>query len=516
MTGELHADGNSPGDLPFLERLIGQFTSLSKDIFIYGLSGSLGQVFSLITVPILTRLLTVDEFGTLDIIYATLGYFAILMGLNIGSGLWRYYYEVPEEDIKDRQQMVSSLLWFVLVIGVPVAVAIAVFGPEISVFLFKKPDHAAAIQLAVFALPIMAIYNLFIGLQRLKRRPKNYLLINVGYSLLYFLLILVFIIGFRKGIPGIFLAQLIAYSCGALATLWLSRDLLAFTFSKKWFFKMAAYGLPLLPAAFLNWSLAAVNRYFLNAHVGVVQVGYYSLASKITLAMTLVVSSFTLAWQPFMLANLEKPEAPKLYTISLNYFVMITLLFGAGLAVFARELVLLIATPAYLPGAALVSLLVLRQILPGVDYITGIGIVVSKKTIFTSLALGAGVLANLASNLLLTARLGIYGAAISELVGVLTNSALVVIISNRLYPISWNKKIITQALLGFLICVSVSMLILRMDLPFQWTSLIRLSLITAYAFYLFTIIDKGQRNVILELSSQFIRHGLKRLHLLVE
>jgi len=217
-----------------------------------------------------------------------------------------------------------------------------------------------------------------------------------------------------------------------------------------------------------------------------------------------------------MLANLKKPEAPKLYRITLNYFVMITLLFGAGLAVFARELVLLIATPAYLPGAALVSLLVLRQILPGVDYITGIGIVVSKKTIFTSLALGAGVLANLASNLLLTARLGIYGAAISELVGVLTNSALVVIISNRLYPISWNKKIITQALLGFLICVSVSMLILRMDLPFQWTSLIRLSLITAYAFYLFTIIDKGQRNVILELSSQFIRHGLKRLHLLVE
>jgi len=62
----------------------------------------------------------------------------------------------------------------------------------------------------------------------------------------------------------------------------------------------------MLPAALLSWSLIAINRFILNNYVGVVQLGYYSLAGKITLAMSLVVSSFTLAWQPFMLSNLKE------------------------------------------------------------------------------------------------------------------------------------------------------------------------------------------------------------------
>ncbi len=234
----------------FLQAMLKQFTSLSKDVLIYGLSGSLAQVFGLITIPILTRLLTVGEFGTIDVINATIGYFAILMGFNIGSGLWRYYYEVPETDLKNRQRMVSSLLWFVLGVGAPIALVISALAEDISVRLFDKPDFALAIQLAVLALPLMAVYNLFIGLQRLKRRPLTFLSINLGYSLLYFVLVLVFIGGFKVNIQGIFLAQLIAYSCAGLVAIWLGRDLLVFTFSKEWFYKMASYGLPMLPAAF--------------------------------------------------------------------------------------------------------------------------------------------------------------------------------------------------------------------------------------------------------------------------
>jgi len=63
----------------------------------------------------------------------------------------------------------------------------------------------------------------------------------------------------------------------------------------------------------------------------------------------------------------------------------------------------------------LICILLFRYILPGAEYITGVGIVISKKTIYTSLALAAAVVANLLVTLVLTPRYGILGAAFAEI-----------------------------------------------------------------------------------------------------
>jgi O-antigen/teichoic acid export membrane protein len=507
-------DSQEPGEVSgqpsFLQAMLKQYTSLSKDILIYGLSGSLGQLISLVTVPILTRMLTVGKFGSVYLIYATVGYFSILMSFQIGAGLWRYYYEVPEDDLEDRQRMVSSLLWFVLGVGIPIAVLIASFGRQISIRLFDTPDNALAIQLAIIALPVMSVYNLFIGLQRLKRRPFVYLAISLGYSLLYFVLVATFIGVIKMGIQGIFLAQLLAYSCAGLVALWLGRELVALKFSRDWFAKMAGYGLPLIPGSILNWSLVAINRYYLNANGGVERVGYYSLATNIALAMSLVVSSFTLAWQPFMLANLKSPNARRLYVLTLNYYMMVTLMIGAGLAVFAREIVLIIGTSAYLPSVGLIGILVIRQILPGMDYITGVGIVIVKKTIYISIALGVGVLVILIGNLILSGRFGIYGAALSETCGVLASSVVVYIISNRLFPVRWNLRVVLLAVLGYAAVVLLSFALLGSGLSPGWMLLFKFLLLALYALYLMWLIGTEERKIIIGFLPAFIGMLKKR------
>jgi O-antigen/teichoic acid export membrane protein len=330
----------------------------------------------------------------------------------------------------------------------------------------------------------------------LKRRPQVYLLINLGYSLLYFFLVITFIGVIQVGLQGIFLAQLIAYSSAGLVAIWLGRDLVALTFSREWLYKMAAYGLPMLPAAILSWTLVAINRYYLNAFVGIDQVGYYSLAAKVSLAMSLVVSSFTLAWQPFMLTNLKNPDSPRLYAMTLNYYAMVSLLIAAGLAIFAREIVLILGTPAYLPSIGLVSILAVRQILPGMDYVTSSGIVITKKTIFYSIALGVGVLVNLLGNMLLTMRLGIYGAAISELCGVLAGSIVVFIVSNRLFPVKWNLRLILLFAAGYVVVVFLSFILLRIDLAPGWIFVIKLSVLIIYAIYLMWVIGSSERKLI--------------------
>ena len=273
---------------------------------------------------------------------------------------------------------------------------------------------------------------------------------------------------------------------------------------------MAAYGLPLIPGSILNWSLVAINRYYLNANGGVERVGYYSLATNIALAMSLVVSSFTLAWQPFMLANLKSPNAPRLYALTLNYYMMVTLMIGAGLAVFAREIVLIIGTSAYLPSVGLIGILVLRQILPGMDYITSVGIVIVKKTIFISVALGVGVLVNLIGNLILSGRFGIYGAALSETCGVLASSVVVYIISNRLYAVRWNLRVVFLAVLGYATVVLLSFALLWSGLSPGWMLLFKFLLLMVYALYLMWLIGTEERKIIFGFLPAFIGMLKKR------
>jgi len=511
MSDQTFQEYPESAELPFLQRMLNQFTGLSKDILIYGISGSLGQLFVLFTVPILTRVLTVGEFGALDVIYAVNGYLILVMSFNIGAGLWRYYYEVSADERKDRQRMVSSLFWFVLSVGLPIALVIASFSQELSFYLFDTGEYTLAIRFAVLSMPVTAIYYIFIGIQRMKRRPINYLIINLGYSILYLILVVILVGILRIGLQGIFLAQLIAYSVAALVTIWLARDLLGFTFSKDWFFKMAAYGLPMLPAALLSWSLIAINRFILNNYVGVVQLGYYSLAGKITLAMSLVVSSFTLAWQPFMLSNLKSADARRLYVLTLNYYTIFTLLFAAGITIFAREIVLIIATPAYMASIPLICILLFRYILPGAEYITGVGIVISKKTIYTSLALAAAVVANLLVTLVLTPRYGILGAAFAEIAGFLVGGIVIFLVSQRLYPVDWNLRVISQSLLGYVGVAILSILLLRSPLSLVWFTVLRIAILSLYAAFLLRLIEPDQRKMLYALPRQVYVRVLERI-----
>lgn len=496
-------------ELSLLQRVFQQFTGLSKDFIIYGIGGSIGQVFGLVTVSVLTRVLPVAEYGVTDVIYAVIGYFSIIMSFNIGSGLFRFYYEVPNDALTERKQMVSSLFWFILLIGGSISITAAALGQFISLYLFKTQEYETAIQLAIIGLPLLALYNLFVGMQRLKRKPLNFILLHSLYALIYLGLVFLLVGIYKLGIEGIFIAQMSAYAICLLYGLWLERSLIVPAFSSTWFSRMAVYSLPLLPASFLHWSLVAINRYFLNAYNGPTQVGYYGLASKVSLIMALVVTAFIQSWQPIMLSNIKNPDSPRLYQLTLNYFFIGALMIAGVLTVFAREIFLLLAPPEYLIGIGLIGILVFRQILPGVDYITGAGIVISKRTIFTPISWGLGVVANLFVNLLFTPRYGIYGAAFAEMSGFLIGVLAITFFSYRLFPVKWDLKILSYSLLGFIAVNIITLGLIYTNLNLVLMLILKLGLSGAYILFLAQYIDPAQRKMLLAIPGEIYHriHG---------
>lgn len=479
-------------DDQFVRRMLKKFSGLSKDMLVYGAGGALIQLFGLITVPIVTRLFSPEEYGTIDLIYQSMGYLSVLLGMNVTSGLLRYFYEASTKDPSEQQRMVSTTFWSAAGPSFLAAAILSAFARPFSQWLFNTSEPASALQLAAYTVPLQLLFGLLTALQRLERRPSTYIALNIGYALINYALVITFVAVLRVGLIGIFIAQICAYTVGVLAAMLLANRLIGFAFSWHWMRKVYGYALPMVPAALMTWWLATSNRFFLNTYRGLAEVGYYAVASKIAMAMQFIVQTFILAWEPFMLENLKNPEAPRIYAVALKYYSLGMLAIGAIISAFARDLFLIMAPVSYLPGTALVAFIVLRYILNGAGYITGVGVVAREMSYYYSVALFCGLIANLASNLLLTPRYGIYGAAISEATGIVVSTLVTSYISWRLMPIRWKLVPPALASLGFVLTsiITNNLSSLAESWNMIWLLLIKLALLVVYFSAMALLIER--------------------------
>lgn len=414
-------------------------SSVARNVIIYGIGGVLSQAAGLITLPLMTRFLSSLEYGSIEVITSLTGYFNLLIGLNMMTGLYRFFFEA--EDAEDRKKMVSTTFLFVGLCGALVILTSLLFGEMFSQRLFHDSDHISLIRLAFTALVPVAVYTYSLNLLRLQNKALPYIIIALTVSAIYMGCIVIFVAVLKVGIPGYYFAQIISNTIGTVIALFISRSLLAPSFSMKWFKNLARYSFPLVPGTLFGWSLSANNRMFLNASTSPVQVAYYGLANKATIVITLATQAFCNAWEPTMYSLLNQEEKIKRTLPSmLSLFTYGALSISTLVMTIAREIFLFLAPPEYLAGIGLLGIMQLRWLFTMGVYVIDPGTAKSGKTWWVSVMLGLAVLVNLASNAVLTPRLGLYGAVISELLGYVTAMCGRWIVSDRLFPIDWNRR----------------------------------------------------------------------------
>ncbi len=417
-----------------------QESSVARNVIIYGIGGVLSQAAGLITLPLMTRRLTSLEYGSIEVITSLTGYFNLLIGLNTMTGLYRFFFRA-EEGSDDRKEMVSTTFLFVGLCGIAVILISLLFGGMFSQRLFHDSDHIDIIRLAFAALVPVAAYTYSLNLLRLQNKAMPYIIIALTVSAIYMGCIVFFLAVMKVGMAGYYYSQIISNTIGTVIALFISRNLLTPHFSVKWFKKLARYSFPLVPGTLFGWSLSANNRMFLNASATPVQVAYYGLANKATIIITLATQAFCNAWEPTMYSLLNQEEKIRRTLPSmLSLFTYGALSICTLVMTIAREIFLFLAPPEYLAGIGLLGIMQLRWLFTMGVYVIDPGTAKTGRTWWVSVMLGLAVAVNLASNAVLTPRLGLYGAVISELLGYVTAMCGRWIVSDRLFPISWDHR----------------------------------------------------------------------------
>ena len=425
---------------------------LAGESAIYGLAGIVGALISIFLVPIYTRVFTPADYGVISLLTVFAGLTNMFAVLALDNSSARWFYDTDQT--LDRKATISSWFWCQLSMSTVLALAILVLAPSLSLRLVDSEQHANLVRLVALGIPLFTGGKVIGNWLRYQRRARSAVVFSLAQTLGSIALVILFVVVWRRGLTGLFTAQLISAAVTfAFAVSCLGSWIAPAAFSWQRLRPMLRYSLPLVPAALGLWVMMSMDRFMLKMYSDTKEVGLYAIGSAIASGVALVTVAFTQAWGPFAYSILKQPDSGRVYARVLDLYSFLGCALCAALALFA-PLILRILTPeAYYAAASTVALLAFGTLLDGARFIGGLGCGIAKQSgpSAVSVAIGAGV--NLGLNLLLIPRFGRDGAACATMLGWASSVIYLFRASQQRYyiPFRWGASLASLALAWALI-----------------------------------------------------------------
>ena len=419
--------------------MLNHLRQLGKESLIYGVSGVVSRFLSVLLVPIYARVFSTEEYGYIGLITTTMGLLQIFVVLALDNSAARWFYETDE--IRDRKSTIASWLWCQLSVATVVGLVMIMASEWLGIFILGDPSTGVYFRISGATLPLLTLSTGVINWFRYQRRPTATIIFTITISTTTVLLTILFVVGLKWSLEGIYLAQLISASIGTIAAVLIMKDWINPTYFR-WLRlgEMLRYAIPLIPASIAFWIVNLSSRYFIQAYSTTSEVGVYQLGATIAMVMALVTTAFQQAWGPYGLSIYKQPEARNVYASVFLVYIWLTVSLSTALALFAPEIIRIFATKDYLGASPIVGILAFGYVFIGLNYIANTGPAIVKDMRPLGVAMVGSAVVNIGLNFLLVPKLGKSGSAIATLISLAIVSIYVFYRSQQLYPIPYRFK----------------------------------------------------------------------------
>ena len=389
----------------------------AKDALLYGLGDFGGKVAAFILVPIISRILTPAEYGVLDLLGVSATFVYAVIGMNLLSGLQKYYYLVDGEE---RRMLVTSTVVFLLAVTSCSAALLMLLSRFISSSAFGSAKYHRLIFLYSGTLPVSALVDAMMLLLRLDRRAIVYSAYSIANVTVLPITTYLCVVRLGLRVDGVVAAMLATSTVLSLALVLHHRKQFTRRIDLRRVLDLARFSLPGVPGAVAGNIQNMLPRYFLGFYGGLTAVGLFAMADKVAKIVDMLKSAFNRAWNPFAYSNAGKDDERYLYERVLKFFssgmLLVCLLFG----VFSRQVFWILTPAAYHGAEAYVAGLCLFYVLRVPTLIFSTGLYTSSKVLHTSYLEGVLLLACAVSAFLLVPLWGTSGMVMAmDLSGIL-------------------------------------------------------------------------------------------------
>jgi O-antigen/teichoic acid export membrane protein len=404
------------------------------------------QVINLLLTPLYVAILTTADVGVITLLFTFATVAKVVFRMGLDSGFFRIYYDLDSDEERAR-----------------LAGTVAAFSAAVSTALFLMVVAAAPLVLDVLGLEgagartplILAAADVYAGtfafvplnLLRIQGRARTFAAVNVARNLANTVLKVALVLaGF--GVTGVLWSDFIATALLALGLLPVLVRHARPAFSGQMLRAVLAFGLPKAPHGLMIHALNLADRILLARYRPLDVVGVYDKAYTLGAGVKFGLSPFETAWQPFVLARMRQPDAPRILARVITYAAAAFILLALGIAVFGRELLLALTftNPSFWVGAPVIPVVVLAYLLHGGFLLTSIGIGIEKKARYYPMITAAAAATNIGLNLALIPRFGMMGAAWATVAGYAVMAAFGGFVAQRLYPIPFEWAPLAQVI----------------------------------------------------------------------
>ncbi len=418
--------------------------NLIKGTMVYSLSNIVTKLGSLIFLPIITRLLTKEEFG----IVGTLGPIATLFGVVLGLGLYNAQMK-KYIDLKDDERELGSYMFStcLIIITFNIIVYIFLFTPLAKrlfsyIIDLNTVSYNPLVLITIMIASVNALNTLATTLFRMK---KMYMKVAVGSLISVFttyFLIIFFVKSLKMSVLGYQSANLIAV---ILLLIYYFKDY----FGKFTLRLRSAYirysiknGLPLIFIELTDQIVNFSDRILIAKFSSFDQAGDYTLAYTGGQVLSVITSSFVNSWTPEFYEAMKKDRNNPRITASLENFLALMSFVCVGAQLFAPEMIKLVFPSDYYdsinPIPVILAGVVIRSLIC-LDYFFHF----HEDSIYIFYFSLCALLLNLSANLILIPRYPEYSMFIASwttLAAFLVRIVIELIIIDKKYKIRFNYR----------------------------------------------------------------------------
>lgn len=395
-----------------------------------------------ILLPVLTSMLSPEEYGTLAMFSIVLALFGSFTGLSVHGAIFVQYFRLEKRELAGYIYGCMTILFASTTL---VLILTLLLRSSISEVL-KIPIEW--IVLAIVLSAFQFVINIRLSLWQAKEKAWHYGSLQVSRSLVDMSLSLFFILSINLAWQGRILGQASAFILmGVIAYCTLFKDDYIKKSCKNWIYIVDSlkFGIPLIPHAIGGVLVVITDRLIISNILGLAEAGVYMAALQVGMVIAVLVDSVNKVYAPWLMKKLSMPETleeKKITRYTYLYMVSILLL-STVFGLLSPLISSILLGPRFFAASDMVIYIAVGFAFTGCYYTMVNYIFFKKKTIILAAITFGNALVNVPVTYFFVKNNGIVGGAQAFLLINLSIFLCTWVYANKVYPMPWLKTLKT-------------------------------------------------------------------------
>lgn len=368
----------------------------------------------LITLPFVAWFFSVEDVGRLTMMQVVLSLSVSLFSLAMHQAYVREYHEEDDKNALLKLSMLPGLIFLtvttLVIVLLPYSLSVLLFGIESQLLTFLLILGVYASFVINFLSHILRMEERGLAFSATKIAPKIFFILFIG---------LIMLLDLNSDFNTLMLMNTLAVIFSLIIFLWITKETCIAAIRKKidiaLMKKMLLFSLPLVAGGLAYWGLTTMDRFFLRSMSGFEELGVYALAASLAGAVSVISTVFSNLWHPTLYKWVQQGVKPdKIQAVIENMMLAVAVIWSfVGLFSFILPLLL---PKEYESIEFLIVACVSMPLFYMLAQTTGVGIGITRKSLYSMLASIVAFIANAILNYFLIPKHGAAGAALATVI----------------------------------------------------------------------------------------------------